>query len=82
MGLAALTAPAADPPKADAARIAKLVKQLGSDSPDEREKATKELEEIGEPAADALRAAQLELRRAPHADPLDWAAFVYVVRSR
>src|SRR5262249_61473512 len=58
VGLGALVAaPAADPPGADAERIAKLVKQLGSDSPDEREKATKELEDIGAPALDALRAA-------------------------
>jgi hypothetical protein len=44
-----------DAGKADAERIARLVKQLGSDSFEEREKATRELEEIGSPALAALR---------------------------
>src|SRR5258707_521154 len=52
-----VAAPAADAPKADAERVAKLVKQLGSDDFEEREKASKELEAIGGPALDALRAA-------------------------
>jgi hypothetical protein len=56
LGLAAL-APAADPPKADAEQIAKLVKQLGDDDFDTREKATKDLEKIGNPALEALRKA-------------------------
>jgi hypothetical protein len=50
-------APAADAPKADAEKIAQLVKQLGSDSFDDREKATKELEAIGAAAVPALREA-------------------------
>jgi RNA polymerase sigma factor (sigma-70 family) len=41
----------------DAAKIAKLIDQLGSDSFDDRDKATKELGEIGAPALDALRKA-------------------------
>jgi hypothetical protein len=49
--------PAADPPKADAETIAKLIKQLGSDDFEAREKATKELEVIGTPALEALREA-------------------------
>jgi len=58
LGLGALVAaPAADAPKADAERIAQLVKQLGSDNFEEREKATKELEAIGTPAINALRRA-------------------------
>src|SRR5690348_2318877 len=58
LGLAAVTAaPAAEAPKVSAERIAKLVKQLGSDDFDERDKATKELEEIGAPALEALRKA-------------------------
>jgi hypothetical protein len=54
LGLGVLT-PAADPPKADAEQIAKLVKQLGSDEFESREKATRELEAIGAPALEALR---------------------------
>src|SRR5579884_3737996 len=54
-------APAAQPAKAptqtEAARIAELIQQLGSDNFAEREKATKELETIGAPALDALRKA-------------------------
>jgi hypothetical protein len=57
LGLVALAAAGGDPPKADAEHIARLVKQLGSDNFDEREKATRELEEIGPPALAALRAA-------------------------
>src|SRR5439155_21300155 len=45
------------PTAADAERIAKLIAQLGSDVFAERQKATKELEEIGAPALDALRQA-------------------------
>jgi hypothetical protein len=58
--------PAADP-DADAARIAKLISQLGSDSFAEREQARKELETVGTPALGALRKAvrtgDLETRR-------------------
>src|SRR5262245_8288024 len=62
LGLGALVvAPAADPPKDKAdppkvntEEIAKLVKQLGSDNFEEREKASKDLEAIGAPALDAL----------------------------
>ncbi len=58
LGLGVLiAAPAADAPKADAERIAQLIKQLGSESFEEREKATKDLETIGVPALDALRRA-------------------------
>jgi hypothetical protein len=56
LGLSALV-PAADPPKADAEQIAKLIKQLGNDDFEVREKATKELEAIGTPALEALREA-------------------------
>ncbi len=48
-------APAADPP--DAARIQKLVEQLGSAEFQDREKAAQELEAVGEPALPALRKA-------------------------
>jgi RNA polymerase sigma factor (sigma-70 family) len=41
----------------DAAKIARLIDQLGSDTFDDREKATKELDAIGAPALDALRKA-------------------------
>ncbi len=55
---AAAPAPAADKAeKPDAARIGKLVTQLGSDDFDDREKASAELGAIGEPALDALRQA-------------------------
>ncbi len=58
MGLGVLVAtPGAAADKADNERIAKLVKQLGSEDFDEREKASKELGEIGPAALDALRAA-------------------------
>jgi hypothetical protein len=58
VGLGALVAaPAAEGRKADAERIAKLVKQLGSDDKDEVAKATRELEQIGSAALPALRAA-------------------------
>ena len=58
LGLGALVvAPAAEAPKADAERIAQLIKQLGSDEFEAREKATRELEAIGTPALDALRKA-------------------------
>ena len=56
--LAAAPAPAADKAeKPDAARIAKLIAQLGSDDFDDREKASADLAAIGEPALDALRQA-------------------------
>jgi hypothetical protein len=62
--VAVLPAPAAD--KADAERIAKLIKQLASDSFAEREKATDDLDAIGLPALEALRKAaqseELEVR--------------------
>src|SRR6516164_8367992 len=58
LGLGVLAAaPAAEAPRADAERIAQLVKQLGSDDFADREKAAKELEQIGTPALEALRAA-------------------------
>ncbi len=58
LGLGVLmAAPAADAPKADAEHIAKLVKQLGSDSFEDREKAAKELETLGTAALPALRTA-------------------------
>jgi hypothetical protein len=44
-------------PEADAAKIAKLIEQLGSGNFDQREKATKELGAIGTPALEALRKA-------------------------
>jgi hypothetical protein len=68
-GLGALAAlPGAAGEKApDAAKIAKLVTQLGSLSYEEREQATQELDAIGAPALDALRDAikgdDLEVRR-------------------
>jgi hypothetical protein len=52
-----LAAPAADEPRADAERIARLIKQLGNDDFEEREKAVKDLEAIGSPALPALREA-------------------------
>jgi len=58
LAVAAAPAPAVDKPeKPDAARISKLVTQLGSDDFDDREKASAELAVIGEPALDALRLA-------------------------
>ncbi len=54
--LAALPIGAAEP-EADAAKIAKLIEQLGSGNFDQREKATKELGAIGTPALEALRKA-------------------------
>ncbi len=42
---------------ADEAEVAALIKQLGSDDFDEREKASRRLEEIGAPAFDSLRRA-------------------------
>jgi hypothetical protein len=53
--IAALPTPAAD--KADAGRVAELVKQLGSAKFEERERATQTLDEIGLPALEALRQA-------------------------
>ena len=54
----AAPAPTADnAEKPDAARISKLVAQLGSDDFDAREKASAELDAVGEPALDALREA-------------------------
>ena len=44
-------------PPADAVRIAKLIKDLDNDDFDMREKASAELEHIGEPAQPALRKA-------------------------
>ena len=55
--LAATAAPVEQPDKPDADKIAKLVAQLGSDNFDEREKASADLETIGDPAYDALRQA-------------------------
>ncbi len=57
LGLAVLAAaapPAEAPAKPDADKIAKLVAQLGSDDFDAREKASADLEAIGDPAYDAL----------------------------
>jgi len=53
----ARTAEKADKPLADAAEIAKLVKQLGDDNYATREAAQKKLIEIGPPARDAVAAA-------------------------
>jgi hypothetical protein len=54
----AIPAPATDKAeKADAARIANLVAQLGNDDFEEREKASSGLDALGEPALDALRQA-------------------------
>src|SRR5437868_1972554 len=56
LGLALPAAlPAAD--AADAARVKKLVEQLGSAEFQEREKAVEELDAVGEPALEALRKA-------------------------
>ncbi len=44
-------------PTADAAKIAKLIEQLGSSTFDEREQANKDLDAIGVPALEALRKA-------------------------
>jgi hypothetical protein len=52
--LIAVPAPAE---KADSARVAKLVEQLGNDDFNEREKASDALDALGEPALDALRRA-------------------------
>ena len=54
---AAPAAPADKIEKPDAGRITKLIAQLGSDDFDDREKASAELDAIGEPALDALRQA-------------------------
>jgi hypothetical protein len=54
--LAAIPARSADSAeKPDADKIAKLIKQLGSDDFDDREKASAALDAIGAPALDALR---------------------------
>jgi RNA polymerase sigma factor (sigma-70 family) len=53
------TQPSQPPAPADAARIARLIEQLGSDVFAERQNATKELEAIGAPAMEALRQAAL-----------------------
>jgi RNA polymerase sigma factor (sigma-70 family) len=55
-------------PRVDAARIERLIRQLGSSQFSEREAAGKALEAVGEPAYDALRAAavaseDVEIRR-------------------
>src|SRR5947209_4935109 len=55
--LALPPAAGADDAKATAARVAQLVKQLGSNAFAEREAASKQLEAIGPPALDALRPA-------------------------
>src|SRR5262245_59643614 len=60
LGLAGAGQPTPPAPKggaADAARIQELVRQLGSSSFEDREQARKELETIGSPALEALRAA-------------------------
>jgi hypothetical protein len=63
--LAVVPAPAAD--KVDPAKIEKLIKEMGSSDFAEREKATKALDAIGEPALEALKKAmqddELEIRR-------------------
>src|ERR1700712_822681 len=56
-GLAGVPAPAADTAKPDAAKIDKLVEQLGSDTFTEREAATAALAKIGLPALASLRKA-------------------------
>src|SRR5262249_54825812 len=60
--LAALTTAAApkvdSKPTADAKKIEALIKELGNDTFDEREKAHKALDAIGEPALEALRKAR------------------------
>ena len=48
---------AAPPPRPCTAEVARLIAQLGSDRFAEREAASKRLEEIGEPALDALHKA-------------------------
>ena len=53
--------PGKAPTAAEVARTAELIGQLGSDSFADREKATKELAEIGAPALDALRRAAKKL---------------------
>jgi hypothetical protein len=53
--VAALPAPAAPAP--DTAPVAKLIEQLGSSDFEERDRATKALDAVGEPALDALRKA-------------------------
>jgi hypothetical protein len=60
VGLVGLTvgrAPAVQAEGADAAKIARLIEQLGSDTFAERQKATEALDAIGEPALEALRKA-------------------------
>ncbi|HVS40207.1 MAG TPA: hypothetical protein VMS17_31910 [Gemmataceae bacterium] len=58
LGVLAAAEPSVEQPaKPDADKIAKLVAQLGSDSFDDREKASADLEAIGDPAYDALRQA-------------------------
>jgi hypothetical protein len=61
LGLSVLAAVAAPPvekaEKPDADKIAKMIAQLGSDSFDEREKASADLEAVGDAALDALREA-------------------------
>jgi hypothetical protein len=52
IGLAVWPVPAAEP--ADTAKIAKLVEQLGSDTFSDRQKASEALDNIGEPALNAL----------------------------
>ena len=68
----ALVPARADDQKPDAERIARLIKQLGSDTFDEREAASKELAKIGPVALDALLHVRAELLQRPlrarHAD--------------
>jgi len=55
--LIALPGKADEVKKADAAKVAELIKQLGSENFDDRESATKALDAIGEPALEALKKA-------------------------
>src|SRR5262245_37824411 len=55
LGLSVLAVRAEDRP--DAAQISKLIEQMGSGDFDEREKATRALDQIGAPALEALRKA-------------------------
>jgi hypothetical protein len=55
---ATATKPAAEPPVADDARIAELIRRLGSEEFTERERAQGELAELGLAAFDALHSAQ------------------------
>ena len=69
LGVLAATAapPVEKPDKPDADKIAKLIVQLGSDDFDEREKASADLEAVGDPAYaalhEALKSADEEVRK-------------------